>query len=149
VCSDAQELDKNEFQNCSLLLKCIQRFFRDDPDHEEPLLIQQGLIPKISVLYSKAGGLAQLRETGGAEGAAQWWRTCLRGLSLQIGGRDKVTTSMPGAWWCMLFCLTLVGRGRWISEFEASLVYRGVPGQTVVPRETLFPRNKTKSLVLN
>jgi hypothetical protein len=37
----------------------------------------------------------------------------------------------------------LGGRGRWISEFEASLVYR-VPGQPGLYRETLSPKTKKK-----
>jgi hypothetical protein len=37
----------------------------------------------------------------------------------------------------------LGGRGRWISEFEASLVYR-VPGQPGLYRETLSRKKKKK-----
>jgi hypothetical protein len=31
---------------------------------------------------------------------------------------------LVGQWWCSLYSQHLEGRGRWISEFEASLVYR-------------------------
>jgi hypothetical protein len=39
----------------------------------------------------------------------------------------------------------LGGRGRRISEFEASLVYSLVPGQPGLHRETLSRKNKTKT----
>uniref|UniRef100_A0A8C5L3Q7 Synaptonemal complex protein 2-like n=1 Tax=Jaculus jaculus TaxID=51337 RepID=A0A8C5L3Q7_JACJA len=42
-----QELDGSRFQNVSVLLRCVQIFFEDDLEEEEPLLIQQGLIQKI------------------------------------------------------------------------------------------------------
>ncbi|KAJ7338526.1 hypothetical protein JRQ81_012428 [Phrynocephalus forsythii] len=43
------ELDKNEFSNVSLLLKCIQLYSRSDPQEGVHQLLQQGLIPKISM----------------------------------------------------------------------------------------------------
>jgi hypothetical protein len=38
----------------------------------------------------------------------------------------------------------LGGRGRWISEFEASLVYRMSSGQPGLHRETLSQKKKKK-----
>ncbi|XP_017663866.1 PREDICTED: synaptonemal complex protein 2-like [Lepidothrix coronata] len=45
-----KELDKNEFQNVSLLLKCIQVYFKSDFQEGKSLFIEQGLVAKMSII---------------------------------------------------------------------------------------------------
>ncbi|XP_009882501.1 PREDICTED: synaptonemal complex protein 2-like [Charadrius vociferus] len=42
-----KELDKNEFENVSLLLKCIQLYFKSDLQEGTSLFIEQGLVEKM------------------------------------------------------------------------------------------------------
>jgi hypothetical protein len=48
----------------------------------------------------------------------------------------------PGGGGTHLYSQHLGGRGRWISEFEASLVFRMSPGQPGLHKETLSQKTK-------
>ncbi|NXX00699.1 SYC2L protein, partial [Larus smithsonianus] len=49
-----KELDKNEFQNVSLLLKCVQVYFKTDLQEGTSLFIEQGLVEKMSIILTRA-----------------------------------------------------------------------------------------------
>ncbi|XP_061447891.1 synaptonemal complex protein 2-like isoform X2 [Rhineura floridana] len=57
-----KELDKNEFPNVSLLLKCIQQYCRSDPQEGVNLLLQQGLIAKMVTWFERTRDFLSLIE---------------------------------------------------------------------------------------
>ncbi|XP_031408608.1 synaptonemal complex protein 2-like isoform X2 [Meleagris gallopavo] len=49
-----RELDKNDFHNVSLLLKCIQLYFKSDLQQGTSLFIEQGLVEKMVAWFERA-----------------------------------------------------------------------------------------------
>nr|XP_020652760.1 synaptonemal complex protein 2-like [Pogona vitticeps] len=57
-----KELDKNEFSNVSLLLKCIQLYCRSDPQEGANQLLQQGLVAKMVTWFERTREFLSLIE---------------------------------------------------------------------------------------
>ncbi|KAM7122034.1 synaptonemal complex protein 2-like [Ciconia maguari] len=55
-----KELDKNEFQNVSLLLKCIQLYFKSDLQEGTSLFIEQRLVEKMISWFERARAFVNL-----------------------------------------------------------------------------------------